>query len=409
MSASPDLLPAPSDRRGARAVLGSPGVPRALGTALLGRLPSGSGPLALLLFARGNGLSIAQAGLLVAVFAGGTAIGSPALARAADRLSQPPVLIGSALVSTIGFIILALFGARGLGIAILGALLAGFGAPPLEACLRALWPDLLREYLVQSGYALDVASQELIFVIGPVVTLAAVSMGGSDAGLIVAAAIQLVGAIGFATSHASRAWRGIPGVRHWLGPLREHRLVVLLIGVILTGAAVGATTVAVAAYAEASGGAFWAGWLLAVQAAGALAGGLAYSRWAPPDGVRLLPVFGIAFCLGYLPLIATPPVAVALLVVPLSGVALPPMLTAVFMLVDRLAPPGTVTEGFAWVATAFLVGSAAGSAIDGAVIVASGVRAGFCVAPVCALLAVGIFSILLRYIPHLPRSVDLRP
>jgi hypothetical protein len=69
-------------------------------------------------------------------------------------------------MSTAGFFILVVFGGKTLVLAIAGAFLAGFGAPPLEACLRALWPDLLREHLVQSGYALDVASQELIFVTG---------------------------------------------------------------------------------------------------------------------------------------------------------------------------------------------------------------------------------------------------
>ena len=386
---------------GARAVLRSAGVPRALATALVGRLPSGCGPLALLLFARANGFSIAQAGLLVAVFAGGNAVGSPILARAADRLSQPPVLVGSALVSTAGFLAVVLFGGNGLAIAMVGALIAGLGAPPLEACLRALWPDLLREHLVQSGYALDVASQEIIFVVGPVITLAAVSVGGADTGLLAAATFQLVGAVGFATARATKAWRGVVAERHWLGPLREHRLVVILSGVIVTGSAVGATTVAVAGYAEVAGGATWAGWLLAVQALGALAGGLAYSRWPPKDGVRLLPVFAAAFCVGYLPLVATPPIGVTLVVIPLSGVALPPLLTAVFLLVDRLAPPGTVTEAFAWVATAFLVGSAAGSAVEGALIVAGGIRVGFCLAPMCALVAAGIFTLTLRYL--LPR------
>ncbi len=399
MSVSPGLIAEDStaERRGARAVLESPGVPRALSTALLGRMPSGSGPLALLLYARGNGLSIAQAGVLVAVFAAGTAIGSPVLARAADRLSQPPVLIASAVVSTAGFLLLSLAGTGVLGIALVAALLAGFGAPPLEACLRALWPNLLKAHLVPAGYALDVASQELIFVIGPVITLAAVSVAGSDGGLLAAAGLQLVGAVGFATSGASRAWRGAAGVRHWLGPLREHRLVLLLVGVVLTGAALGGTTVSVAAYAEAAGNASWAGWLLAVQAIGALAGGLAYSRWAPPDGMRLLPVFAAAFCLAYVPLILTPPVGIAMLLMPLSGFALPPLLTAVFLLVDRLAPIGTVTEGFAWVATAFLIGSAAGSAAAGALIAATSIRAGFCIAPVCGLLAAALFTVLLRY------------
>jgi hypothetical protein len=40
--------------------------------------------------------------------------------------------------------------------------------------------------------------------------------------------------------------------------------------------------------------------------------------------MRLLPLFGIAFFLGYVPLMLTPPIVIALVLIPLSGVALPP-------------------------------------------------------------------------------------
>jgi len=52
----------------------------------------------------------------------------------------------------------------------------------------------------------------------------------------------------------------------------------------------------------------------------------------------------------------------------LSGLALPPLLTCTFVLVDELAPAGTVTEAFAWVITAFLIGSSTGSAVAGALV-----------------------------------------
>jgi predicted MFS family arabinose efflux permease len=70
----------------------------------------------------------------------------------------------------------------------------------------------------------------------------------------------------------------------------------------------------------------------------------------------------------------------------ISGLALPPALTALFLKVDELAIPGTVAEAFAWVATAFTVGSAAGSALTG-LVVANGVRHGLVLAPVAALLS----------------------
>lgn len=64
------------------------------------------------------------------------------------------------------------------------------------------------------------------------------------------------------------------------------------------------------------------------------------------------------------------------------------MLTCVFVTSDRVAPRGTAAESFAWVATAFLVGSAAGSALDGALLDTTGVLTlGFLPAPVTILAA----------------------
>ncbi|MET7866268.1 MFS transporter [Micromonospora taraxaci] len=368
---------------GIRVVLRAPQVLWVLLAAQVGRLPSASGPLALLLFAR-ESFSLVAAGLLVAAYTAGMAVGTPLLARAVDRWRQPPVLCLSAVLSGVGFGFVATgaFGATG---AAVGAAVAGLGTPPLEACLRSLWPDLLPPTAVPAAYALDVAVQEVIFVVGPLSTLLAVALGGPVAGLVVAALLQLAGTIAFVRAPAVRAWRGVPAARHWAGPLRVHRLTVLLVGVAGAGTAVGGIAVAVTAYAEAAGNRHLAGWLLAAQATGALVGGLFYTR-ARPGGARRLPLLTAGLTLGFVPLLLTPPPALMAVLLAISGLALPPALTAIFLKVDELAMPGTVAEAFAWVATAFTVGSAAGSALTG-LVVANGVRYGLALAPVAALLS----------------------
>ncbi|MGW0214311.1 MFS transporter [Micromonospora chokoriensis] len=368
---------------GIRVVLRAPQVLWVLLAAQVGRLPSASGPLALLLFAR-ESFSLVAAGLLVAAYTAGMAVGTPLLARAVDRWRQPPVLCLSAVLSGVGFGFVAtgVFGATG---AAVGAAVAGLGTPPLEACLRSLWPDLLPPTAVPAAYALDVAVQEVIFVVGPLTTLLAVALGGPVAGLGVAALLQLAGTIAFVRAPAVRAWRGVPAARHWAGPLRVHRLTVLLVGVAGAGTAVGGIAVAVTAYAEAAGNRHLAGWLLAAQATGALVGGLFYTR-ARPGGARRLPLLTAGLTLGFVPLPLTPPPALMAVLLAISGLALPPALTAIFLKVDELAMPGTVAEAFAWVATAFTVGSAAGSALTG-LVVANGVRHGLALAPVAALLS----------------------
>ena len=373
--------------RGVWYVLRAPQAARVLLASMLGRLPLGSASLALLVFGRER-TSLGAAALLVAAFTAGIALGGPALARAADRWRQPPVLWLAAATSTVGFgLVLATPGVVALQLA--GAALAGLAAPPFEACLRVLWRDLLPPSAVPDAYTVDIATQEIIFIVGPLVTVGAVAAGGAPAGLIATAGAQLIGTVWFATTPVVRHWTGEVADRHWLGAIRSSRLRIVLASVVLVGLAVGSVIVAVAAYAEQGGATTAAGWLIAVQAAGALIGGLTYTRVAP----RLtrpwrLSAIAAVMALTYLPLVATPPTAGMATLLVISGLGLPVLLTVGFLTVDDVAPPGTAAEAFAWVGTAFAVGSAAGAALTGLAVDASGsVRVGFLVGPLALALA----------------------
>ncbi|MCW6008066.1 MFS transporter [Micromonospora sp. CPCC 205371] len=346
---------------GVLAVLRTAQVARVLAASTVGRVPLGSSPVALLVFAREH-WSIGIAALLVAAYTIGLAVGGPMLARIADRWRQPPVMAGAVAVSTAAFLVLAA-GHPPLGAAVVAALLAGAGAPPFESGLRVLWRDLLPEERVHTAYSLDIAVQELIFIVGPLVSIAAVGAGGPSAGLYATAALQLIGTVWFVTTPAVRRWRGAAADRHWAGALRVGRLRTLLVAVVLVGAGVGALPVAVTRYAEEAGARSWAGWLLAAQATGALVGGLVGTRLKLPE--RHLPWGAAALAAGYAPLVLAPAPPVMLVLAAVSGLALPPLLTATFVMVDRIAPSGTAAEAFAWVATASTAGAAPGAALEG--------------------------------------------
>ncbi|MER7971483.1 MFS transporter, partial [Streptomyces sp. NPDC096080] len=63
----------------------------------------------------------------------------------------------------------------------------------------------------------------------------------------------------------------------------------------------------------------------------------------------------------------------------LAGVFLAPALACAFVLVDRHAPAGTVTEAFSWLVTTFTVGASVGTGLAGPVVEAGGARWGFVV------------------------------
>jgi predicted MFS family arabinose efflux permease len=320
----------------------------------------------------------------------------------ADRWRQPPVMWLAVVLSTAGFVTVALTAQRP-AVAVAAAAAAGLGAPPFEACLRVLWSHLVADQLRHAAYTLDVTAQELIFIVGPVAALAAAHLAGPAGGLAAIAAIQVGGTLVFTSTPVTRRWRGTLAPRHWAGPLRSTRMWTLLVTTLLVGAGVGSTVVAITGYSEAAGSRSWAGWLLAAQAAGALAGGLLMARRPPDDPYRRLPRAALILGLGYLPMLLTSPLPVMAVWVTISGLALPAVLTSVFVVADRVAPPGTAAESFAWVATAFLIGSAAGSAVDGVLLDATGVlSAGFAPAPVAILTAAGLLWLLRRPQPAVP-------
>jgi MFS family permease len=387
--------PAPEGSLSPVGLLRLPQVARLLLSALVGRLPNGMVPLALVLFARDTGSGYGRAGLLTAAYSLGCCLGGPALSRVMDVRGQRAALVLGGMVSSLALAVLPWVPSGG---ALVVALVVGLATPPLEPALRTLWPSVLSPRQVPSAFALDAAAQELIFVLGPLVVLVA-QLGGIGGGLVAAGLIGLLGTAWFVASRASGSW--VPPVhedRHWLGPLRSRRLCVLYAAVALVGLTIGVPAVALVAYAESTGDRGLAPWLVAANALGALIGGVAYSPRAPHRDPRRDLLLGLAvIALTYAALAWVPSSALVMgLLTVASGLGLPPVLTCVFQLVDRMAPPGTTTEAFAWLISAFLVGSSMGAAAAGSLSDAERIGGAFLVAAGSALAALAVARFVVR-------------
>ncbi|MFI9329556.1 MFS transporter [Kitasatospora sp. NPDC052868] len=352
------------------ALLRAPHVSRLLFGTLLGRLPAGMTALVIALALREAGTPYSRIGLATAAYAISAAVGGPVLGRIVDRTGQPRVLLASAVVAGGGYALLALAPGSALA-APIGAAIAGLAMPPLEPCLRSLWPDVVEERQLDTAYAFDSASQQILYVAGPLAVAGIAGAFSPVAALWVAAGLGLAGALVVATAGPARAWQAPPRSAHssgLLGPLRSPGLVLLLIGLAGAGWAVGAQNVLFIAYAEAHEGGLpgGAGTLLALAALGGLLGALAYGavRWRSSTATRTW-VMALGMAAGYLPLVLLPgPYAMAGLAF-LSGIGLAPLLAAAFVLVAELAPVGTVTEAFAWLVTLFATGNSLGYAVSG--------------------------------------------
>lgn len=354
------------------ALLRRPYVVRLLAGSLVGRMPGAMAALAIALTLRHSGSGYQLVGLATGVFAAAGAVGGPALGRLVDRTGQPRVLLSSACVAAAGFALLAALPGMTWAV-VLGSAVAGAAAPPLEPCLRTLWPDLVGPGDVEAAYAVDAGAQELLYIAGPLVVAGLAALAPARDALWAAAALGVLGSATMATAAPSRAWTPAAArSAHRLGPLRHRGLLLLLVALGGSGVALGSFNVFTVAYAEQHRLPAGAGTLLALSSLGALIGALAYgaigtARWsaAPPTKAVLLAA-GMAAAYWLVALVPGP-VGSCLLAL-LTGVFFAPLLTVSFGLVGEMAPEGTATEAFAWLVTFIGVGIALGAAAGGLVL-----------------------------------------
>lgn len=386
-------------------LLGTRHAARLLTGTLIGRLPNATAALAVVLFVRAEGGSYALAGALSAVYGVANAIGQPLLGRAVDRWGQPRVMLPAAVVSALGMALFAAAGLDPLPVAYAAMLVAGLFTPPLEGGLRALWPDVLRRSdQVHAAYALDAVAQEVMFAVGPLLVTLLVAGWSEAAALLVINAAGVLGALSVVVSPPSRRWRSAPREAHWLGALRSSGMLVLLGSFFFVGIALGAIQVASVAYADEHGGGMVSSYLLSALGAGALVGGVVYGArpWAGPPERRLRALVA-ALALGYVPLVLVPGVPAMTALAGVAGVFLAPALACAFVVIDRHAPAGTVTEAFSWLVTTFVVGSSVGAAAAGPALELGGTGLGFAVPGAAGAAALAVLLAARRHLKEAPR------
>lgn len=351
----------------------------------LGRLPSAMAFVAIPLTMREVGASYGFTGFATGTVAIAAAVGSPILGRLVDRVGQVRILVPTAVLAAVGFALIALAPREPVAV-LVGAALAGVATPPLEPCLRVLWPDIVGKDRLERAYSVDSAAQEMVFVCGPLVVAACVALVSPLFALWTAGLLGLAGVAIFALAAPVRRWQAEARVPDWLGPLRSKGLAVLLGALAGAGFAIGVLTVLVVSYAESHPVPGGAPMLLALNAGGALVGALVYGvvKWRNPTRQRAaISAGGLVAGYALLAIVPSPPYMVV--VMALTGLFLAPLLTATFVLIGELAPRGTTAEAFAWLITLFACGNSVGAAVVGVVLD----RAGLHWAGACSVIGVG--------------------
>jgi Major Facilitator Superfamily len=376
-----------------RRVLGAAGVRQPLLGVVIGRLSIAAEPLSTVLLVHGSTGSFAAAGAVMAAYSIAAAISLPVQGRVMDRIGQTRVILTTTVLSTAGFTGLILLAHGGASVAVLCAIgaFAGLGTVPTGTAMRTLWSDFVPESdLRQAAFALDAVAIDVAFIVGPLIAAAVIALASPTASLSVCIFLTLLGSAVFASSRASRTWRGAQAEHRRIGPLRSAGVWVLMGAALGVGIAVGAAELAITAFASAHGAAELGGTLIATQAVASTAGGLWYGArsWRSSPGERL-PAVALVFALSLAPLVAVPSLGAAYPLMALSGLALAPAISLIYLLLDSLAPVGTAAEATGWVLTAIVGGAALGNAVAGVAVTEASPHAGLAVALAGGLVTLG--------------------
>ena len=370
-----------------RALLGLPHARAMLGWSLLGRLPLGMTPLALLFLVRGEGRSYGAAGVVVALYAVAVGVGAPIAGRQVDRFGPTPVVRIRAAVyaALIGVVVLLALADAGIAPVAAVAALAGLSLPPLSSTVRIVWPRIAPGELRSTAYALEASLQEVFFVGGPLL-VAALAAVKPEAALAGAGVASLVGASATARLPPVRetppSRRGRAG---FLGALESPGVRTVVLYAAAVGVGFGSVELAMPAFAEELGARELGGLALASFSAGSLAGGLVAGMRPPKSVLRRFLAGAFVLTVALLSLQLAVSIPTLCLFAFVAGLPIAPTIGALYALIDRSARSGTAAEAFAWFGTAVSIGIATGSATAGAIVDERGVRAAFAVGAAAAL------------------------
>ncbi|GGS47795.1 MFS transporter [Streptomyces cinerochromogenes] len=381
---------------GYRYLFALPGARRFTAGNLLARLPIGMFSVSAVVMIAGSRGSYALAGAVTATGLAATAVAGPLLARLVDRHGQARVALPATVVSVLGSLALLLcvrYDAPGWS---LFAAYAGTAATPnIGGLSRARWAHLLRGEpgALHTANAFEQAADELCFMLGPALASFLTGAFFPEAGTLAAAVLLLAGMLLFT---AQRATEPPPTPRsQGPSPLRSPGIPPLLVCFAATGAVFGSMEVVTIAYADAQGHRAAAGAVLALQAAGSCAAGLAFGA-RKPEGVRF------SWCLAAMAALMTLPwaaaglagslwaLAAALLV---AGMATAPTMVTAMTLVQKRTPADRLNEGMSLMVTGLLTGIAAGSAAGGWAAEHLSPASAYAVPVAAATLALGVASL----------------
>lgn len=347
---------------------------------ILARFPSGMIVLGLLIHIERTFGSFGSAGLVLAATSTGQAIAGPITSRLMGRLGARNVLVATTLICATSLVVVALVPMPLWGYMLVG-LIGGLSFPPVQPAVRTMYPKLVDSSRLSRLFSLDASAQEIIWVMGPmVITVISLSVS-SVLGLVLCAALLIVGGAWFIASPELGGVKFVPSTSRFGAVLmRGPVMLATVVGFLMIGSAAAMEAAIVKRFGE---GGLEAGIILGAMSLASLVSGLLFghrsfgrftlSLWMV---MLLVGAFGATLVQGFWG---------TLLVLVVAGLGIAPALAIMFSLIAATITFNESAEAYGWANSGQLIGAALGSAAAGFLIDDMGSNGGFFAASAFAL------------------------
>ncbi|MET9321705.1 MFS transporter [Streptomyces sp. NPDC003038] len=356
--------------------------------------------------------SYGDAGIVATVTGVSMALFAPQMGKLADRLGQSAVLIPVvfAHAAAVGALTaLALTGAPLWALA-LAAVPAGASVPQVGPMVRSRWAAKLEgSPLLSTAAAFESVTDELTFVVGPVLATFLCTSVHPSAGLITEAALTLAGGLLFAAQRGTQP-KPVPpladGEKH-ASALSFPGLRVLIVAFVGIGAVFGGMLISLAAFSNEIGNPGANGLLYGVFAGGNMIAGIVCGTIAWKIGPRrrlILGYLGLTAAASVLWAVDSPILLGALGLV--VGLCIAPALITGYTMIEQLIPAASRTEAFTWLTGAVAFGQAGAVTLAGRLTDAHGSSYGFLVPMAATALAlVTLLALRSKLAPKAPSRI----